>query len=125
MGERLGDLGEAAVVLVTFTRRRNLRGYRSRLGLPYPVLADEQRAAYRDYGLGQGRWWRVWGPATLRAYARLLRSGARLQRPAEDTRQLGGDFVIGRDGRIVYAYLSKGPADRPPVGDLVAAARGA
>jgi hypothetical protein len=123
VGERLDELDGAAVVLVTFTRQRNLRGFRSRFGMPFPVLADEERVAYRSYGLGRGPWWRIWGPATVRAYAPLVLRGARLQRPTEDTLQLGGDFVVGRDGRIVYAYRSKGPGDRPTVDDLVAAVR--
>ena len=121
MRDRLDDLGDAEVALVTFTRQRNLRGYRGRFGLPFPVLADEPRAAYRAYGLGRGPWWRVWGPGTVRAYGRLLRRGGRLRRPTEDTLQLGGDFVVGRDGRLVFVYRSKGPSDRPPVKDLVAA----
>lgn len=123
MRDRIDELGDAVVVLLTFTRQRNLRGYRGRMGLPYVVLADELRGAYRAYGLSRGPWWRVWGPTTIRAYAGLLRGGARLRRPTEDTLQLGGDFVVGRDGRLVYAYRSKGPADRPPVDDLIAAAR--
>jgi len=117
-------MGDAEVALVTFTRQRNLRGYRSRFGLPYPVLTDETRETYRAYGLGRGPWWRIWGPATVRAYARLMRKGARLQAPKEDTLQLGGDFVVGRDGQLVYAYRSKGPDDRPAVDDLVAAVAG-
>ena len=120
MGERLADLGDAAVALVTFTRQRNVRGYRNRFGIPYPVLGDEERVAYRAYGLGRGPWWRVWGPATVRAYARLVRRGARLERPKEDTAQLGGDFVVDREGRLAYVYRSTGPADRPAVEDLVA-----
>ncbi len=123
MRDRLEEFGDAVVVLLTFTRQRNLRGYRGRLGLPYVVLADESRDAYRAYGLSRGPWWRVWGPTTIRAYGRLLRGGGRLRRPTEDTLQLGGDFVVGRDGRLVYVYRSKGPADRPPVDDLIAAAR--
>jgi peroxiredoxin len=116
-------MGDAVVVLVTFTRPRNLRGYRGRFGLPYPVLSDEGRAAYRAYGLRRGPWWRVWGISTLREYARLLRGGARLQRPTEDISQLGGDFVVDREGRLAYAYRSKGPSDRPPVEELVEAVR--
>ena len=124
MSDRLADLGEAAVALVTFTRQRNLRGYRSRLALAYPVLADESRACYRAYGLGRGPWWRIWGASTLLAYGRLLRSGQRrLRRPEEDTLQLGGDFVIGRDGRLVFVYRSTGPSDRPAVDALVEAVR--
>ncbi|HVL29051.1 MAG TPA: AhpC/TSA family protein [Acidimicrobiales bacterium] len=121
MRDRLAELGDAEVALVTFTRPRNLRGYRGRFRLPFAVLSDEARASYRAYGLGRGPWWRVWGPATVAAYARLLRRGARLQRPTEDTSQLGGDFVVDRQGRLAYAFRSKGPADRPPVDDLVEA----
>ena len=123
MRDRLDELAEAEVALVTFTRQRNLRGYRRRFGLPFPVLADEMRTAYRAYGLGRGPWWRVWGPATLRAYARLVGRGGKLRRPTEDTLQLGGDFVVGRDGRLVYVFRSKGPSDRPSVDDLVRAVR--
>ena len=123
MRDRLEELGDAEVALVTFTRQRNLRGYRGRLGLPYPVLADEARSAYRAYGLGRGPWWRIWRPATLLAYARLLRRGRSLRRPTEDISQLGGDFVVGRDGRLIYVYRSRAPDDRPPVDELVAAVR--
>jgi len=122
--DRLDELGGCVVALVTFTARRNLRGYRGRLGLPYAVLADEDRTAYRAYGLGRGPWWRVWGPATLRAYVGPVRRGGRVGRPSEDTLQLGGDFVVGADGRLVYVHRSTGPADRPAVDDLIAAVRG-
>ncbi len=121
MRDRLGEMGEAVVALITFTRQRNLRGYRNRFHLPYPVLTDEARVTYRAYGLGRGSWWRIWGTATLRAYARLLRKGARLQRPKEDIAQLGGDFVVDREGRLAYVFRSKGPADRPSVDELVVA----
>lgn len=134
MRDRLEDFGDAAVALITFTRQRNLRAYRRRLRLPYPVLADETRECYRAYGLGRGRWWRIWGFSTIKAYARLLRGrrrraararekGRRTRPVKEDLRQLGGDFVVDREGRLTYEYRPKGPADRPPVGDLVAAAR--
>lgn len=114
-------MGDAVIVLVTFTPARNLRGYRGRLRLPYPVVTDETRQAYGAYGLGRGPWWRVWGLQTLREYRRLSRRGVRLQRPREDTLQLGGDFVVDRGGRLAYAYPSRGPSDRPPVDELVAA----
>ena len=123
MRDRLDELGDADVALVTFTRQRNLRGYRSRLQLPYAVLTDERRDVYGAFGFGRGPWWRVWGPATLRAYARLWRRGRRPTRPDEDTLQLGGDVVVGRDGRIAYLHRSRGPADRPPIDDLIAAIR--
>lgn len=79
--------------------------------------------AYRAYGLGRGSVWKVWGPKVWWAYLRLIRRGRRFQRPTEDTLQLGGDFVVGRDGRLVYAFRSADAADRPSVGDLTAAVR--
>ena len=65
----------------------------------------------------------MWGPRVWRDYARLLRKGARFERPKahEDTLQLGGDFVVGRDGRLVLAFRSKGPDDRPSVDALLSA----
>jgi peroxiredoxin len=123
VSDRLAEFGGAVVVLITFTRRRNLHGFRRRLGLSYPVLADETRVAYRAYGLGRGSWRQVWGRSTLKAYGRLLRAGRWPRLPTEDTRQLGGDFVVDPDGRVVYAYRSAGPDDRPSVDDLVTAVR--
>jgi peroxiredoxin len=123
VSDRLAEFGGAAVVLITFTRPRNLRGYRRRLALAYPVLADETRAVYHTYGLQRGSWRRVWGLKSVRAYGRLLRQGRRLERPSGDTLQLGGDFIVDRDGRLAYAYRSRGPDDRPSVDELLDAVR--
>lgn len=123
MSDRLAEFSGAAVVLITFTRTRNLRGFRRRLGLTYPVLADAPRAAYCAYGLGRGSWRRVWGLRAIKAYGRLLRTGRRPRIPASDTLQLGGDFVVDSEGRVAYAYRSEGPDDRPSVDDLVTAVR--
>jgi hypothetical protein len=125
VSDHISEFGDAAVVLITFTRQRNLRGFRHQLGLAYPVLADETRAVYRAYGLGRGPWWRIWSLRTLRAYARLLRSGRRLSRATEDTRQLGGDFVLDPNGVLAYVYRSSRPDDRPPVHELITAVRSA
>lgn len=123
MRDRLADFGDAEVVLVLFSHQRTLRGYRARVGIPYTLVTSEDRSAYRAYGLGRGPVWRVYGLRVLRRYASLLRRGRRLERPTEDTLQLGGDFVVGRDGSLVYEFRSTGPDDRPPVNDLVAAVR--
>jgi len=123
VSDRLDEFEGAGVVLVTFTPPRNLRGFRHRLGLRYPVVADETRAVYRAYGLGRGPWWRVWGPGALLAYARLVRAGRKLERPTDDTLQLGGDFVVDGGGRLAYTYRSTAPDDRPPVDELIEAVR--
>ena len=55
------------------------------------------------------------------APARLLRQGRRARLPTEDALQLGGDFVIGVDGALVWGHWSDGPDDRPAVDELIAA----
>ncbi len=127
MRDRLDDLGAGTrVALVTFTDRANLDGYLTTNELPFPVLVDPDRSSYRAYGLGRGAVHRIWGWRAARRYLEIFRSDgfAGLARPTEDTRQLGGDFVIDRDGRLVYGFWGEGPDDRPPVDDLVAAVRG-
>jgi hypothetical protein len=116
------ELGDAEVVLVLFTRQRNLHGYRNRNRIGYTVVTSEDRAAYRAYGLGRASVWRAYGWRTLKRYAELLRRGRRFERPTEDTLQLGGDFVVAPDGTLAYEFRSSGPDDRPSVDELIAAA---
>ena len=123
MRDRLEEFGDAEIAVVLFTRQRNLRGYRSRYVDPLSVLTDEDRALYRVFSLGSGSLWQVWGPKVWLKYARLLRGGATFEKPTENTSQLGGDFVVGRDGRLVYVFRSKGPDERPSVDDLLDAVR--
>jgi len=123
--DHLAEMGDAEVAVVTFTPRAQLSLYRERLGVPFALLSDPDRAAYHAYGLGRGSVWRVYGPRVALRYTQLLLRGRRLQRPTEDTLQLGGDFVVGRDGRLVYAYRPAGPDDRPDVSDLVREVRSA
>jgi hypothetical protein len=87
------------------------------------VLRDIDRNAYTAFGLGRGSFLRVWGSRAARRYASLLRADGfgGLHRPIEDTRQLGGDFVIDPDGRLAWAFWGAGPDDRPSVDDLIAA----
>ncbi len=123
MRDRLDDFGDAAVVVIAFSAPEHIAAYqRDRLS-PLVVLVDQDRRSYRAYALGKGSVWSVWGPNVWLAYARLLRKGRRLQRPTDDTLQLGGDFVVGRDGSVAFAFSSSDPDDRPSVDDLVSATR--
>ena len=124
MRDRLDELGESTeVVLITFTDLEALAEYRDRNALPFTVVSDADRAAYRAFGLGRGSVARVWGWRAGLRYVGLLRdSGLRaLRRPTEDTLQLGGDFVVDPDGTLTYGFWGRGPDDRPSVDELVAA----
>jgi peroxiredoxin len=121
---RQTELGDALFVVVTFADHpAQLASYRDHLGLDTPVVADVDRTLYRSLGVGRGSLRRVWSPGTLATYARLLVRGRRLRRPTEDTRQLGADLVVDRDGVIQALWLPKGPDLRPAVDEIVDAVR--
>ncbi len=96
-------------------------GMLAELTVPWPVLVDLDRGAYRAWGLGRARPAQVWlSPALWARYARLLARGERLRLLGRDTLQLGGDFVVDPAGRIAYARPQRRD-DRPPVGELLIA----
>jgi len=117
--QRLDEIG-ATAVFVTFddpepVRDRLLAG----LDVPYPVLVDREREAYRAWGLRRSSVAGVWlDPRVWARYASLLVRGERLRRPGSDTLQLGGDFVIDPEGIVVYARPQERD-NRPPVGELL------
>jgi hypothetical protein len=39
----------------------------------------------------------------------------------DDIYQSGGDFVVDREGNILFAYRSQDPADRPSAAELLRA----
>ncbi len=119
--DHLDQFADATIAVVTFANPARLASYRAHLELPFDVLADPSRALYRLLGVGRGSTGQVWSPGTLRLYARLLRSGRRLQWPTEDIRQLGADAVIGRDGTVRYLSLPATPDARPPISELISA----
>jgi len=120
--DRLEEMGSSTkVVLIMFVDPDTLEGYQTKHGLPFAVLSDPDRAVYRAYGLGRGSVFRIWGVKSARRYLQIMRvSGVKnLAVPTEDSLQLGGDFVVGPDGSLVYGFWGEGPDDRPTVDELV------
>ena len=121
--EHLDELRDAAVAVITFAPPEDLAAYRRHLDLPFPVLSDPDRELYRAFGLGRGSFRAVYGIGTLRLYARLLRQGHRLRRSTQETRQLGGDFVVDPHGRLTAAFRAPSPDARPSTAQLIDAVR--
>jgi len=117
--DRLG----VRVVVIAFAARESLAGYQHRQRLDHiHVLSDPDRRAYRAFGLGRGTVLRVWlDPRVWARYAQLILRGHRPEPAHEDTLQLGGDALIGADGRIAWIYRSRGPEDRPSLARIQAA----
>ncbi len=127
--ERFGD---AHIAVVTFAERERLAAHRQWLldrrdatagasSLDVAWLADPERTLYRALELSRASLWRLYNPGTIRLYARLLRSGRRMRKPVDDTRQLGGDAVFGPDGRLHRVFRPPSPDARPSVDELVGA----
>ena len=121
MRDQLERFGDAHVAAVTFASQERLAAHRDHLTLPFPLLADPDRAIYRQFRLGRAPLRRVYNPGTLLLYAHLIGKGRKLRRPSEDTRQLGGDFVINRSGLLVRGFWPRSPDDRPSVDQLIEA----
>jgi len=90
------------------------------LEVPYLLVYDPGRTAYRDWGLGRtGLFGAMLSPALNWRYLKLLLRGERFLGLAPDMFQLGGDFVLDRVGRVQYAWRMRNNGDRAPVGQLL------
>ena len=110
------------VLVIGFESAGRVRDYCRRHAVPFRCLVDEQRTVYRAYGLGRASWPRTLTPRSLAPYIRHMFSLRAVRRTSDqDVRQRGGDFVIGRDGRLRLAHASDDPADRPTIDAILAA----
>ena len=77
---------------------------------PFRCLADPNREAYRAFGLDRGGITQLMRPdVVLKTMGSFLRGN--FGPPGGDVFQLGGSFVIGRDGVIKLAHAARDPSD--------------
>ena len=108
------DRRGVAVAVVSFAEPAKLVPYQEHHQWPFPILADPQRVAYRKFALKRLLWLQVFSPATLRLYWKLLREDMKREDYGrDDIYQSGGDFLLDRDGNILFAHRSQNPSDRP------------
>lgn len=91
------------------------------MALPFPLLADPERLAYRAYGLLKTNMRKerpIYG--TVSTVRNLLKHGGGL--PAnQDVQQLGGVFVIDQHAVIHYANRLERAYDTVPNAEVIAA----
>lgn len=113
---------DAAVLVISFDPFADVLEFCRNGQWSCACLVDEARAAYRAYGLTRGSWRQTLTPRALAPYARLLLAGRPVRAaPGQDIRQRGGDFVVGRDGRLTLVHASDNPSDRPTVDSIITA----
>ena len=109
------DRREVSIVVVSFAETAKLVQYQDHHDWPFTLLADPGRHAYQAFALKRLSWFSVFSPSTLRMYFKLLRKGQeRRYYGKDDIHQAGGDFLIDREGNILFAHRGQDPADRPP-----------
>ncbi len=111
------------VALLSFGERPAVQRWLGQTCDAFDVLLDRERRVYHAYGLERSLW-RSHNPATLLLYLRRNLQGIHGgDSHGDDTAQLGGDFVVHTSGRMLLAYRSHDPTDRPPVETLLDALR--
>jgi hypothetical protein len=125
--DRLAAAG-CSVLIVAQAGPELIARYVARYGWLVPIVADPDRDAYGAFGLERTSWLTFLRPRVIWGYLRGMLRGYGVKRPnrEEDILQLGGDFILDREARVVFAYPSADPTDRPTISailDALAAAR--
>ena len=107
------------IVVVTFEADFLARSYVEDTSLNWPLLVDDTRETYRNYGMFSASFWDVWGPKTWWALLKEIVKGKKLIKSEGDIYQRGGDVLIGPDGTVYLHQIGVGPGDRPTVEALL------
>ena len=94
-------------------------------GCSFEFYLDPRRLIYSLFGLERSVA-KVWSMSTIQYYAQQKAGGralpVALADVEDDPLQMGGDFTIDKDLRVVMAYPSKTPKDRPTIQHITLAA---
>lgn len=109
-----------SVLVVSQAKPEVLALYLSRSRWSVPLVCDPSRNAHAAFGLERTGWLTFFKPHVLWGYLREVLRGRRVKRPyaGEDLLQLGGDFILSRERKLLFAYPSADPVDRPVIADL-------
>jgi hypothetical protein len=124
--DRFAALG-CSVLVVTQAKPKVLSVYAGRKMWGVPLVGDPERKAYTAFGLERAGFLSYFKPRVMWRYARGMLKGYIATRPyaGEDLNQLGGDFILTRERKVIFAHPSRDPADRPSVATMLAALQSA
>jgi hypothetical protein len=114
------------LVLIGQAAPRDAAEFRRRLRIELPVLADEQRASYKAFGLRVGGVSQLLGPKVVaKGVITSVRTGVRQGLTVGHPAQLGGAAVILAGGRVAFERRARDASDIAPPEPLIDAMRGA
>lgn len=115
-------IGASVVMIAYHDPEQVMTNLVRELELPYTLLLDPSRQTYRRWGLEQATWRNALSPGLYVAAIRMKLSGVK-EMPAipGPPTQMGGDFVIDREGRLTFVKYMKSFHDRAKVPVLLSA----
>ncbi|CAB1331290.1 unnamed protein product, partial [Coregonus sp. 'balchen'] len=118
------DACSVRVVLVSFGCREGALHWLAETGCQYDMLLDPHRKEYSAFGLGTSLK-NVLNFNNMLLYAEYVVANLGFPRglsSIEDNMfQLGGDFVLDDQGRVLFSHCCDSPIDRPAVEDMLGA----
>jgi alkyl hydroperoxide reductase subunit AhpC len=107
------------VFIISFGTLPALQQWMNEVCSTFTVLLDRERVAYQAYGLERSRL-RSWHPRVVWIYIkRWFQRGEFYDSHGDDTSQLGGDFIVVKQGNLRLVHASHDPTDRPAVEELL------
>jgi hypothetical protein len=114
----------ARVVLIGLAGIEMAKAFRDEERIPFPLLLDAKRTAYRAATLKGGKLLDLVKPSTFRAAKIAKQQGHRQHEMGKNPLQLGGSFVFAPGDKDLFLHPSRTFADNATPDDLLAAVRG-
>jgi peroxiredoxin len=107
------------VFIISFGTLPALQQWMTEVCGTFTVLLDRERTVYNAYGLEHSRL-RSYHPRVVWIYIkRWFQRGEFYDSHGDDTSQLGGDFIVDKNGILRLVHPSRDPTDRPSVEELL------
>jgi peroxiredoxin len=119
----IADAG-VRVVIVTPAEPEASAAFARDMRLPFPVLCDPERDAYRMYGLTEGSVGQLINPRIVARGVQATLRGNLIEVPkGGNTRQLPGTAIVDRDGRLQLHHVAADASDHLTAEQLIAHAK--
>jgi peroxiredoxin len=111
------------VVCVFHYRAQPTRNFCRQREVELECLGDPEREGYDAVGLERGGLRELASPKVAIRAIGAARKGALAGVPEGDIRQMPGTFVVGADGRVLFAHYNRDQSDNPPMEPVLEAVR--
>jgi peroxiredoxin len=125
LDEALDEIRSAGgdVVCVFQYRAAPTRNFCRQRGVELECLGDPEKTGYDAVGLERGGVKELASPKVALGALRAARKGQLPGIPEGDTALMPATFVVGTDGRVLFAHYNADQSDNPPMAPVLDAVR--